>query len=181
VSLQSASAVYRTWLIGFVTPQLLRLVFRISCPIDLRLCTSEQRACCPTGTLQMVRRASQTPVHGYTDLSALRPFHRFIFAQGLVDAVIYGLIEWRTKRVVRKKVRRGMLSHGGSRGSRGSGSQPAGEMTASRSEGGGQIMATMRRGLVGSRGQTSSIRAEQSTGGSASGSVVRSHPGRTSE
>lgn len=121
-------------------------------------------------------------VHPNNEPVALQALSRwFIFAQGLVDAVIYGLIEWRTKRVVRKKVRRGMLSHGGSRGSKGSGSQPAGEMTASRSEGGCQIMATMRRGLVGSRGQTSSIRAEQSTGGSASGSVVRSHPGRTSE
>ncbi|ORY30332.1 hypothetical protein BCR39DRAFT_558612 [Naematelia encephala] len=34
----------------------------------------------------------------------------FIFAQGLLDALIYGYVEWHTKRVVRRRVRRGTFS-----------------------------------------------------------------------
>jgi len=47
---------------------------------------------------------------------ALRAVSRwFIFAQGLLDALIYGLVEWHTKRVVRKRVRRGTFSPSASR------------------------------------------------------------------
>ncbi len=41
----------------------------------------------------------------------------FVFAQGLVDALIYGFVEWSTKRSVRRKVARGAMSPGASRGS----------------------------------------------------------------
>ncbi|AFR97489.1 hypothetical protein C343_05632 [Cryptococcus neoformans C23] len=51
---------------------------------------------------------------------ALRAISRwFILAQGLLDAIIYGVVEWHTKRVVRKRVRRGTFSpHHSSTGSR---------------------------------------------------------------
>ncbi|KGB80158.1 hypothetical protein CNBG_5996 [Cryptococcus deuterogattii R265] len=51
---------------------------------------------------------------------ALRAISRwFILAQGLLDAIIYGVIEWHTKRVVRKRVRRGTFSpHRSSTGSK---------------------------------------------------------------
>lgn len=34
----------------------------------------------------------------------------FVFAQGAVDAFIYGFVEWNTKRIVRKKVRKGLMT-----------------------------------------------------------------------
>ncbi|ORX33971.1 hypothetical protein BD324DRAFT_637845 [Kockovaella imperatae] len=34
----------------------------------------------------------------------------FIFSQGILDAIIYGLVEWHTKRMVRRKVRRDAMS-----------------------------------------------------------------------
>lgn len=42
---------------------------------------------------------------------ALRAVSRWmIFGQGLLDALIYGLVEWHTKRVVRRRVRKGTFS-----------------------------------------------------------------------
>ncbi|WWC59593.1 uncharacterized protein I303_102150 [Kwoniella dejecticola CBS 10117] len=38
-----------------------------------------------------------------------------VLAQGVLDAVIYGVVEWHTKRVVRKKVRKGTFSPSASR------------------------------------------------------------------
>lgn len=78
---------------------------------------------------------------------------RFIFAQGVVDAVIYGLIEWRTKKVVRRKLKKGALSGGGSRGSRSVGDAPG---TGSRTEA-AQVLATTRKGWTRSRNQMSSL------------------------
>lgn len=41
----------------------------------------------------------------------LRALSRWMmFGQGLLDAFIYGLVEWHTKRVVRKRVRKGTFS-----------------------------------------------------------------------
>ncbi|KAL7419331.1 hypothetical protein Q5752_006169 [Cryptotrichosporon argae] len=49
--------------------------------------------------------------------ASLRAISRwFIFAQGVLDALIYGLVEWHTKRVVRKRVRKGTFSPRGSGG-----------------------------------------------------------------
>ncbi|KAL1407325.1 hypothetical protein Q8F55_006747 [Vanrija albida] len=43
--------------------------------------------------------------------TALRAVSRWmIFGQGLLDAIIYGVVEWHTKRVVRKRVRKGTFS-----------------------------------------------------------------------
>lgn len=39
-----------------------------------------------------------------------------MFGQGLLDAIIYGLVEWHTKRVVRRRVRQGTFSPRGSNG-----------------------------------------------------------------
>lgn len=51
-----------------------------------------------------------------TPPTALRAISRwFIFAQGILDALIYGLVEWHTKRVVRKRVHKGHFSNQGSR------------------------------------------------------------------
>lgn len=46
-----------------------------------------------------------------TPPTILRALSRwFIFAQGILDALIYGFVEWHTKRVVRKRVKRGHFS-----------------------------------------------------------------------
>ncbi|ODN79566.1 hypothetical protein L202_03520 [Cryptococcus amylolentus CBS 6039] len=43
--------------------------------------------------------------------TALRAISRwFVLSQGLLDAIIYGFVEWHTKRVVRRRVRRGTFS-----------------------------------------------------------------------
>ncbi|WRT64674.1 uncharacterized protein IL334_001608 [Kwoniella shivajii] len=43
--------------------------------------------------------------------TALRAISKWmVLAQGVLDAIIYGVIEWHTKRVVRKKVRKGTFS-----------------------------------------------------------------------
>lgn len=52
----------------------------------------------------------------------LRAISRWmIFGQGLLDAIIYGVVEWHTKRVVRRRVRKGTFSprtsHTGGHGS----------------------------------------------------------------
>ncbi|KAJ9120109.1 hypothetical protein QFC22_003007 [Naganishia vaughanmartiniae] len=46
----------------------------------------------------------------------------FVFSQGAVDAIIYGIVEVNVKRGVRKKVRKGLISPGSSRGGNGTGS-----------------------------------------------------------
>jgi hypothetical protein len=52
----------------------------------------------------------------------LRAISRWMmFGQGLLDAFIYGIVEWHTKRVVRKRVRKGTFSPHASRGHSGQG------------------------------------------------------------
>ncbi|RXK40939.1 hypothetical protein M231_01787 [Tremella mesenterica] len=58
-----------------------------------------------------------------TPPTALRAVSRwFIFAQGMLDAIIYGLVEWHTKRVVRRRVRKGHFSPSGTHQSNQTGS-----------------------------------------------------------
>lgn len=52
----------------------------------------------------------------------LRAISRWMmFGQGLLDALIYGVVEWHTKRVVRRRVRKGTFSPRTSHNSNGQG------------------------------------------------------------
>lgn len=77
----------------------------------------------------------------------------FVFAQGLLDAIIYGLVEWHTKRVVRKRVRKGTFNT--PQTSRGRNSTPRqGEAGSTEGGLGSRALASMR--VFSSRGPTTS-------------------------
>ncbi len=71
-----------------------------------------------------------------------------------MDAIIYGLIEWRTKRVVRKKLRKGTLTSS-DRGSAGSHNSVQSLEEHGSSPAGSQIASQIRSGLRASRDKIS--------------------------
>ncbi|KAK8847503.1 hypothetical protein IAR55_005361 [Kwoniella newhampshirensis] len=104
---------------------------------------------------------------------SLRAISRWlILSQGLLDAVIYGIVEWHTKRVVRKRVRKGTFSPRQSSTGNPTGSR-SGNMTGmfkglgSRFTGGGGVTSA-----GGGSGLVSAVGSRYPRGGSAMNSRI---------
>ncbi|OCF33866.1 hypothetical protein I317_01358 [Kwoniella heveanensis CBS 569] len=125
---------------------------------------------------------------------ALRAISKWmVLGQGVLDALIYGVVEWHTKRVVRKKVRKGTFSNRGNTtpsGSRigasaagffknmGSKMSGGGGLT-SRGDGGGASGSGGGQGDTSSRPRFDPTSSLMAAGGNTGGDVgVRSNPSR---